>query len=612
MHVNASEGGWMPKERMHAPLPPETASHDLSPTFSSPTSLYSHHSSTSGSDTVTATSPTIQPIAISDSTTFAAPRPFPPAFASTSSGSELSGSFVDGPLHDLLPALSVSASVSSSEDSAISAWHGRPAGLPTAGRRVVSGPSTYFTSPSRSSPLSRSVDMSSPDEPSWPSRRPPPFGLPALATSPTDSFDSSRLSSSRRRRRSSASFSSITHSQTPPFGSFVGSFENSLLSGRMSALPSIPLPFVASIGVLGSANTPLRLRCPQHLHVPFTAVFYSPPGEVSASTPYVGTIDLEAHYLSLLNPTGDAAALDPLQRPAKLPRFPGYAVPVKGQVQLVLKNGNRTSFKPFLIPYDLTGLERGGKGGRTFLRQKSYAVDDFDTKGKLRFAVHLQFCSPPRAPTKKGKAPDEPRYYLHHSIRVVFASRGLDASDKLRVVLEGPDDLMYGSSSSAPRPDSDERFGAYLGPGPDWELARKKAKEREKMRASLPPSVPPPAAPAPPPFPDSAATAFDTLPPLYPASLAPAFSSIPPSAPIPAPSSAFAPSFACPAPCHPAVRSAAATPEPLTFERIPSPHLPPFLDPRERKLSVSGLSASRPASRNEGSARTSSSERCGR
>ncbi|BGP15198.1 hypothetical protein JCM10213v2_003157 [Rhodosporidiobolus nylandii] len=239
----------------------------------------------------------------------------------------------------------------------------------------------------------------------------------------------------------------------------------------MSALPSIPLPFIASIGVLGSPDTPLRLRCPAHLHVPFTAVFYSPPGEISAASPYVGTVDLEAHYLSLLDvaPTDSAASI-------KLPRFPGYQIPVRGQLQLVLKNGQQTAFKPFLIPYDLTDLERDGKGGRTFLRQKSYAVGEDRVQGPLRFAVHLQFCSPPAAKAKKGAPPPEPKFYLYHAIRVVFASRGLDSTDKFRVVLEGPEELVGGAG---PR---EERFGAYAGPGQDWETARKKAKAREKAR----------------------------------------------------------------------------------------------------------------------------------
>lgn len=239
----------------------------------------------------------------------------------------------------------------------------------------------------------------------------------------------------------------------------MGSYENSLLAGRLSATPSPPIDFHASIGVLGSSDSPSKLRCPTHLHIPFGATFY-PNVESGTSSPFVGTIDLEAHYLALLSPPCDP-----------LPRFPGYRLPPRGQVQLVIKNPNSTAIKLFLIPYDLTGLDRNGEGGKTFLRQKSYAVLDEGSdegKGRLRYAVHLQFCAPPTS--------GESRFYLHNTIRVVFASRALDSTERLRVVAEGPEGA--GGSERT----SEERFAPYRGPGSEWEMARKKAKEREKAR----------------------------------------------------------------------------------------------------------------------------------
>ncbi|GAA5938176.1 hypothetical protein JCM10213_000851 [Rhodosporidiobolus nylandii] len=583
---------------------PSCDSHDLSPTSSSPKSLWSYRSSTSGSDTATATTPVVRPIAISATpSTLVPPRPFPPAFPSSFSSSPSSSSspvgIVDGPLHELFPELCVAFSTSSSEhsSSALGLSVGNSPRQPGAegARRLSSGMLTYFASPSRSSPLSRRVDESSPDEdePAWARRLPPPFGIPSSPSSPPHAFNPSRLSSNRRRRRSSLSYlsnSSSSAGAVPPFGSFVGSFEHSLLSGHMSALPSIPLPFIASIGVLGSPDTPLRLRCPAHLHVPFTAVFYSPPGEISAASPYVGTVDLEAHYLSLLDvaPTDSAASI-------KLPRFPGYQIPVRGQLQLVLKNGQQTAFKPFLIPYDLTDLERDGKGGRTFLRQKSYAVGEDRVQGPLRFAVHLQFCSPPAAKAKKGAPPPEPKFYLYHAIRVVFASRGLDSTDKFRVVLEGPEELVGGAG---PR---EERFGAYAGPGQDWETARKKAKAREKARLASATKGG-----------EQDATATTTL----------TTGNNAPPAPIPIAFSVapYVPTIASAVPVPAALSPTLATPEPLTFERIPSPlpaafPRPPFLaDARTRKPShPSGLAASRPSSRDARSREGSGSrERCGR
>ncbi|GAA6031136.1 hypothetical protein JCM8097_004021 [Rhodosporidiobolus ruineniae] len=617
--------------------PPTSSSHNHLPlAMSSPEGRWSHRSSTSGSDTATALSPTVQPIAIAGPpTAFPPPPAFLPSFDSSASSlrSPASGQIVDGPLHELLPALAISASVSSSEGSSFAGGVSAPSPrYPPGpfGRRVVSGPSSYLSSPSRGSPLSRSVgDSSEEDEPPWLARRVPQNGLLAsspaqsapsqplfhppyghrVATSPPD-FDPSRLTSSRRRRRSSVSLSSSFGAPAiPPFGSFVGSFETSLLSGRLSAPPSLPLPFVASIGVMGSPDAPPRLRCPSHLHVPFSAAFYCPPGEISASSPYVGTVDLDQHFLSLLDPSSATSTSKP-------PKFPGYQVPIRGQLQLVLKNSNKTAFKPFLIPYDLTGLDRGGKGGRTFLRQKSYAVDEHDHKGKLRFSVAVNFCSPAlpsktRAKDKAASQP-EPKYYLYGSVRVVFAPRGLDASDKLRVVLEGPEELLGAAGGPAA-----ERFSPYGGPGPEWELARKKAKAREKLREVPSKTTTPTLSHLHDPVStttrtrDNSVALIDTPSAPYPASsLALASPPIPVASIPPLPSASLAP------PLSPFSASTAPL-EPLTFDRVPSPaldRLPPFLAvERQRKLSAqSGLAASRPPSRTGEGARGGSVERCGR
>ncbi|GAA5880463.1 hypothetical protein JCM1840_003545 [Sporobolomyces johnsonii] len=577
-------------------------------------------------------SPAPEPIAIADPS---------PSFSSSAQSFQLrtssdssSSSFrsghdgvVDGPLRDLLPPLIGSASASSSDESSIfQGWPGlggRPVGS-SAGRRVASAPQGLFiSSPSRSSPLSKSFGGSSMGEP------PPPV------TNPDSPFNRQH-----RRRRSSLCLSS----SLPPFGPLVGSFENSLLSGRMSAAPSKPLPFLASIGVLGGSDAPARLKCPPHLHVPFGAVYYSSSEGLHTSSPYVGTIDLEAHYLSLLSPSAPPAP--PSSRPAKIPRFPGYQIPPRGQIQLVLKNSNQTAFKPFLVPYDLTGLQRSGQGGRTFLRQKLYSFDleHGDAKGKLRFAVHLQFCSPPlvtsTSSTKRTKTTSadrsdrEPKYYLYHSIHVVFAARGLDASEKLRVVLEGPAEMLYGTSSSAAaaRQTDEDRFAPYRGPGEEWEMARKKAKEREKVQEELEegdrvihrkdaasaPSTEAlldaaraPIRPAFSPLLGFPSLASHDTPHSYPA-FAPAVSpTVSSTIPTPASSTPVAPvsisAFPFPTDQHqhplsisttlssPTFTSAALHSPPLVFERLPSP-IPRAVvaDARDRKTSVSGLSLSRP------------------
>ncbi|GAA5836331.1 hypothetical protein JCM3766R1_003491 [Sporobolomyces carnicolor] len=404
---------------------------------------------------------------------------------------------LDGPLCDLVPATTVGSPTSESSlecPRSLALGVGGRGGWGVEGRlgsspppvtktgptprRIVSAPLGLWThpnSPPRASPLSRSVSSMLDEEDDLLLPQRDPSSPPSLYRPvPTP------VPSTHRRRRSSASL------HNPPFGSLVGSFENSILSGRMSALPSRPLQFTCSIGVLGSRDAPKRLQCPSHLHVEFGAVFYSSP-EDSRTSPYVGTVDLERHFVSLLSSSTS-------HRP---PKFPGYQVPCRGQVQIVLKNSNQTAFKPFLVPYDLGGLNRNGQGGRTFLRQKSYLVEREaeNAKGTIRFAIHLTFCSPPlkKGVAGGGAAGKEPKYYLYQNIRLVFAPQAFDPREKVRVVLEGPAEFLYGPSSSSSgslegsdgRDDKQERqkwregqFGDYRGPGEEWETAREEFKQR--------------------------------------------------------------------------------------------------------------------------------------
>lgn len=218
--------------------------------------------------------------------------------------------------------------------------------------------------------------------------------------------------------------------------SFVGSYEQSLLSGRMANKPSnaaTPLPFTASVGVLGlGKNTPRALKCPDHVNIPFGAYFWDmdSPDKKGKGSPYVGTLDLTEHYMSLLEKEPSEAAVD-LQTETKsgesskataIPRFPGYRIPPKGQIQVVIKNANQTAVKLFLVPYDLTDMPPGTK---TFIRQKSYDIDPNGTapttstsgnlspelpsnatnkvKETLRYAIHLQFCAVPAKEKDRGR-----------------------------------------------------------------------------------------------------------------------------------------------------------------------------------------------------------------
>ncbi|KAK4662858.1 hypothetical protein QC763_602650 [Podospora pseudopauciseta] len=273
--------------------------------------------------------------------------------------------------------------------------------------------------------------------------------------------------------------------------SLVGSYEESILRGRMSTTPSKPLEFMAQIGVLGLGKCKSSLRCPPHVTLPFSAVFYSYASTShgrsktdDGPSPYVGNIDLEN---GLTNPdegqrakrklqsryperkvtaaeddddeTGDHLSdsskhptntnnnnNSSMKRRSRSPKSPPggrYRIPEKGQLQIIIKNQNKTAVKLFLVPYDLAGMEPGTK---TFVRQRSYSagpiletkvpdikpVVDASTLGSdratLRYLVHLHICCP-----AKG------RYYLYKSIRVVFANRVPDGKEKLRNEITHPD-----------------------------------------------------------------------------------------------------------------------------------------------------------------------------
>ncbi|KAJ5917690.1 hypothetical protein N7466_011244 [Penicillium verhagenii] len=264
----------------------------------------------------------------------------------------------------------------------------------------------------------------------------------------------------------------------------VGSYEESILRGRMSMNPSKPLDFTAQIGVLGKGKCKGHLKCPPHITVPFPAVFYSYPTSGSgrsisddSPSPYVGQIDLEnslskddpsttrrrRRHFSPAIATGDGAGgekgtpralgadvkrrREKKNRRAESPKCPPggyYRIPQQGQLQIIIKNPHKTAVKLFLVPYDLSDMEPGTK---TFIRQRSYsagpiidmplsarknygtdrpeaslnATENPHDKPTLRYLIHLNICCPSRG-----------RFYLHSSIRVVFANRVPDGKEKLR------------------------------------------------------------------------------------------------------------------------------------------------------------------------------------
>ncbi|PWN27189.1 hypothetical protein BDZ90DRAFT_274970, partial [Jaminaea rosea] len=407
-----------------------------------------------------------------------------------------------------------------------------------------------------------------------PHKQSPRPSMPSLASSPPSPRMPFRSSS---RRLSSHLSTSPNPSNLP----LVGSYSESLLNGRMSTTPSVPFPFEAEIGALGCTSG--QSQTPKHLKIDFEARFYplpeattgqqSPSGgstrsfsssyvaqssmpsptppaaagpTMSAATtqaPYVGTINLESHYSSVL-----ASCLDPSSSqqaaPPAVPVFPGYAVPRRGQIQLLIKNPHlNVPFKLFLVPYDLSDMPAGSK---TFLRQKicleagseassfpsmttgrakrhslgattSLLRSEAKPKEMLRYAVHLQFASPPLKPASKkqqsakqaaasaqilessswqaGPEQEEPKLYLHKSIRVVFSPRAPDREEKVKTTYETPAGLCV---PELPAQDPKEcarmrekKYAPYSGPSAEWEgqrkrarLARREWKRRRQSEAS--------------------------------------------------------------------------------------------------------------------------------
>ena len=137
-------------------------------------------------------------------------------------------------------------------------------------------------------------------------------GLRREATLPYQAHQPRRstASSSQTQSASSPGTPAFLRSRRPSYSSdasplqhasMVGSYEESILRGRMSTTPSKPLNFLAQIGVLGKGDCKANLRCPAHVTVPFPAVFYSYPtvsgnkslASEDSPSPYVGNIDLE-------------------------------------------------------------------------------------------------------------------------------------------------------------------------------------------------------------------------------------------------------------------------------------------------------------------------------
>ncbi|GME77850.1 unnamed protein product [Ambrosiozyma monospora] len=222
----------------------------------------------------------------------------------------------------------------------------------------------------------------------------------------------------KRRRRSS---SSILYSE--------------LLSNSNSASKQVPFTLKMSVSEGGKFR---------QLLLPFNARFMGSSDNSSsktdaiesASSPYFTEIDLNQHYI-------DKELKKPLKSDKR--KFPGFAIPKRGNLQLVIYNSERTTTSLILLPYDLTKLKKNRKKITKFKSFKliTYASDSFDKKTspppaeprteteteKMKSDEYIQVKKLVNELELKFVNYKDKKFYLFDKIKILFSSRASFAED---------------------------------------------------------------------------------------------------------------------------------------------------------------------------------------